>query len=256
MLASVLLYLRYAEYAPVTGQSAGERKRKRPSKVVLATQPSVAWLIASAVVGLAAMLVKETAIVLPVMIFALSLLVQNGKSSIAGIDNRESIFRSRLLRAFRETLPFLGVTVLYLLLRRHALGHLGANTQHLPWNTVLLSWPATLWFYVKVLIWPVRLRAFADSSQTETLSLTGVLLPALAVCGAVIVLAWGLRWTWKKAQRDLSARDMSGVECALLLGTLLLVLPILLTLNLNALNPEDFLHGRYTYLPLAGLMLC
>jgi tetratricopeptide (TPR) repeat protein len=28
-----------------------------------------------------------------------------------------------------------------------------------------------------------------------------------------------------------------------------------LTLDLNALNPGDFLHGRYTYLPLAGLML-
>jgi cytochrome c-type biogenesis protein CcmH/NrfG len=26
-------------------------------------------------------------------------------------------------------------------------------------------------------------------------------------------------------------------------------------LNLNALNPGDFLHGRYTYLPLTGLML-
>ena len=34
-----------------------------------------------------------------------------------------------------------------------------------------------------------------------------------------------------------------------------MVLPLLLTLNLNALNPGDFLHGRYTYLPLAGLML-
>ena len=34
-----------------------------------------------------------------------------------------------------------------------------------------------------------------------------------------------------------------------------MVLPLLLTLNLNALNPADFLHGRYTYLPLAGLML-
>jgi tetratricopeptide (TPR) repeat protein len=33
------------------------------------------------------------------------------------------------------------------------------------------------------------------------------------------------------------------------------VLPLLLALNLNALNPGDFLHGRYTYLPLAGLML-
>ena len=28
-----------------------------------------------------------------------------------------------------------------------------------------------------------------------------------------------------------------------------------MTLNLNALNPGDFLHGRYTYLPLCGLML-
>jgi tetratricopeptide (TPR) repeat protein len=35
----------------------------------------------------------------------------------------------------------------------------------------------------------------------------------------------------------------------------MLVLPILPALNLNALNPGDFLHGRYTYLPLAGLML-
>jgi Flp pilus assembly protein TadD len=26
-------------------------------------------------------------------------------------------------------------------------------------------------------------------------------------------------------------------------------------LNLNALNPGDFLHGRYTYLPLTGMML-
>jgi tetratricopeptide (TPR) repeat protein len=40
-----------------------------------------------------------------------------------------------------------------------------------------------------------------------------------------------------------------------MIGTLLMVLPILLTLDLNALDPGDFLHGRYTYLPSAGLML-
>ena len=56
-------------------------------------------------------------------------------------------FGNRLLRAFRETLPFLGATAVYLLLRLQALGHLGAQTQHLAWSTVLLSWPATLWFY-------------------------------------------------------------------------------------------------------------
>ncbi len=35
----------------------------------------------------------------------------------------------------------------------------------------------------------------------------------------------------------------------------MLVLPLLPALNLNALNPGDFLHGRYIYLPVAGLML-
>jgi tetratricopeptide (TPR) repeat protein len=70
-----------------------------------------------------------------------------------------------------------------------------------------------------------------------------------------VILAWGLRWAWKKAQRDLPEQEAAGVERALLLGILILVLPILLTLNLNALNPEDFLHGRYAYLPSTGLML-
>lgn len=81
------------------------------------------------------------------------------------------------------------------------------------------------------------------------------MLPGLAVVGLVTILAWALRWAWRKTRRDLPEREAAGVEHALVLGTLILVLPILLALNLNALNPEDFLHGRYTYLPLTGLML-
>jgi len=51
----------------------------------------------------------------------------------------------RLAFALRKTLPFLGVTVVYLLLRLQALkGQISARTQQLPWKTVLLSWPATL----------------------------------------------------------------------------------------------------------------
>jgi tetratricopeptide (TPR) repeat protein len=64
-----------------------------------------------------------------------------------------------------------------------------------------------------------------------------------------------LFWAWRKAGRDLSPQESVGLRYALLLGTLLLVLPILLALDLNALSPGNFLHGRYTYLPLAGLML-
>jgi tetratricopeptide (TPR) repeat protein len=64
-----------------------------------------------------------------------------------------------------------------------------------------------------------------------------------------------LRWAWGESRRESFPNTRIGAQNALILGTLLLVLPILLTLNLNALNPGDFLHGRYTYLPLAGLAL-
>jgi len=248
VLGSVLLYLRYEDNTFADSQHPG-RKSGIAVRKITRSRPSVAWLIASAGVCLAALLTKETAIVLPAVFFGLALTKDVEPGGVGGgLGNR-------LLRAFREILPFLGATAVYLLLRLQVLGQLGAQTQHLAWSTVLLSWPATLWFYVKVLLWPIRLRAFADSSQTDTLSLDGVLLPGLAVVGVATILAWALHGAWRKARRDLPEREAVGVKQALVLGTLILVLPILLALNLNALNPEDFLHGRYTYLPLTGLLL-
>lgn len=49
--------------------------------------------------------------------------------------------------------------------------------------------------------------------------------------------------------------ETTRLRFGLIAGTLLLVLPLVPTLNLNALNPGDFLHGRYVYLPLAGLSI-
>lgn len=210
---------------------------------------------------------KETAIVLPVVLFATALITpfgeENRKQENRKQENRKQAasengigIRSRLLSAFRQTLPFLAVTVVYLFLRVYALkGQFSARTQHLPWHTVLLSWPATLWFYVKVLLWPVRPRAFADPSLAESFSLSGVLLPALGVLCALAALVAACVWMHSKSRHELPAQDAIAVERAILLGALILILPILLALNLNALNPGDFLHGRYTYLPLVGLML-
>ena len=249
MLGSVLCYLQYAEQLsaqspPPAGKSG--RKLRKPGQAK--ARSSVAWLISSAVLCLVALFAKETAIVFIPLLFALALVMPSLQHDGANLG-------SRWFRASRQTIPFLCVTVIYLLLRLHALGgRLGAHTQNLPWSTVARSVPATLWFYLKVLLWPVRLRAFADSSQIDTFSARDVLLPGLGVGCALMVLAAALLWAWKKA-RDLPDREAGGVECALVLGSLLLALPILLTLNLNALNPGDSLHGRYTYLPLTGLML-
>jgi protein O-mannosyl-transferase len=269
VLGTLLLYLSYADQVSANNRPQAGRFQRKSRKMLRgqATGNSAArstkWMTAAAAACLAALMAKETAIVLPAVLFALALVISATEPKLLSKPAREVAetgsgagLRIWLVSAFRKTLPFLAMTVVYLLLRFNALkGQLSPPTQHLPWSTLLLSWPATLWFYVKVLFWPVRSRAFADPILADSLSLRGVVLPALGVCCAVMVLAAGCAWAWRKARRDLPDRETAGVQQALLLGTLLLVLPILLVLNLNALNPGDFLHGRYTYLPLAGSML-
>ena len=265
VLGSILLYLRYAERSPLHNQLQ-PAKFQRKSRTQLrgkSSGTSAAWMMASVAACLAALMAKETAIVLPAVIFAMALLIAAVKAeSLRKADREEPASgenmwsRSRLRSAFRRTFPFLAATVVYLFLRLNALqGQLSPPTQHLPWRTVVLSWPATLWFYGKVLLWPIRSRAFADPVLADSFSLRGVVLPGLEVCCLAAALAGGCASAWRRAQRDLPDREARGVKQALLLGTLILVLPILLVLNLNALNPGDFLHGRYTYLPLSGLML-
>jgi len=273
VLGTLLLYLGYADRVSIENQpQIGKFQKKSRGQLrgqsignssATAAAHSLIWMIGSVAVCLAALMAKETAVVLPAVLFAMVLVMGVGKPESSSKPSREvesmgraAEFRIRLLSAFHRTVPIVAITVVYLLMRLNALkGQLSPPTQHLPWSTVLLSWPATLWFYVKVLFWPVRSRAFADPVLSDTFSLRGVVLPALGVCFAAIILGVGCAWAWRKARRDLPEREATGVERALLLGTSLLVLPILLVLNLNALNPGDFLHGRYTYLPLAGLML-
>ena len=247
VLSAVLLYLK--SVVALSGSRTHERKSRKAARTKKATQLRAFCLIASAAVCFAALLAKETAIVLPALVFSMALLMPRG-------EDGDTDFGVRLALALRQIIPFLCVTTFYLLMRLHALGgRLGSQTQHLPWKTLLLSWPATLWFYVKVLLWPVRSRAFADPTLAEEFSFRGVLLPGLGIGCAVAILAGALFWAWRKARRNLPYQDAANVEYALLIGTLLLVLPILLMLDLNALNPGDSLHGRYTYLPSAGLML-
>lgn len=259
MLGSVLLYLKYVNR--VSGDAAtlaarSSRKLRKASRARGENQHSVGWLIASAFLCLIAMFVKETAIVLLPIVFAVACVLpseENGGRSTGEVLSPGA----RLQAAFGRTLLFWLAALIYFLMRFNALGGgaLGVRTQNLPLSTVLLSAPAILWFYLKVLFWPVRIYAFADPIEIGEFSVRGVFLPGLAVGCAVALLAWGSTWAWRKATRDLPAREAVRVECSLFIGWLTLVLPLLLTLNLNALNPGDFLHGRYTYLPLAGLIL-
>ena len=255
VLGALLCYLRYLEGE---GRAGAEKLRRKSRKADERKTPrrSIAWLAASMAAYFAALLAKETAIIFPAVIVGLDLLLNPSLDSPKEGARRGAVASTSASRAFRHVVPFLCVTGLYLAMRFNALGSsLGAATQHLPWRTVILSWPATLWFYVKVLFWPVRSYSFADPALVESFSFRGVALPMLGLVITAMIMAGAVFWGWRKARLELGEEETRGVGIALVAGTLLMVLPLLLTLNLNALNPGDFLHGRYTYLPLAGLML-
>jgi hypothetical protein len=252
ILASLLLYLRYLDR--VDGNQNQERIKRRKGKSAKRSTAGDAWLFASAIAFFAALLAKETAIIFPAVIFCLEVVRSRNAQRTQKGERRGSPY-TLLLTATGRTLPFLCAAGLYLLLRLNALsGKLSASTQHLPWSTLLLSWPRIVWFYLRVMFWPARSYSFADPILEQRFSVGGFVLPALAVVGVVALVIAGIRWIQLRARR-LSAPQAEGIDKALIIGVLLLVLPLLLCLNLNALNPGDFLHGRYTYLPLAGLAI-
>jgi hypothetical protein len=212
ILGAVLLYLRYHQRESSNRQRHTARPQRKSRKRVQGqskARPSAIWLYASAVACLAALMAKETAIVLPAIVFAVTLITTREVAPA-----RQGV-RVRLVSALRETLPFLAATLVYFLLRLNALGgQISPPTQHLPWSTILLSWPATLWFYLKVLLWPVRSRGFADPTLADSFSLRGVVLPGLAVCCAAAALVGACVWAWRWARHNLPDREATGESSA------------------------------------------
>jgi hypothetical protein len=253
LLTALLTYFQYL-HTPVINEQIRRTKARKGSKE---TTESGKWLVASVAAYFAALLAKETAIVFPVVIIAVSL----SSSAWQSVSPREQPTRSvpgyaTWKRSLRHTLPFIAATGFYLLLRLNALGTaVAAKTQQLPLMSVILSWPAILWFYAKVLFWPWRPYSFADPTVIGTFSAREVLLPLIKV-GRVLALVVAVSlWSLASARRNLGEKEADRVRSATLIGILLLMLPLLPALNLNGLNPGDFLHGRYTYLSLLGVML-
>ncbi len=212
VLGSLLLYLTYADKTSGNLQLHAGKSQKQSRKLSRSKSSGYSpatWVVSSALACLAALMAKETAIALPFAIFAISLVgftearPFNKTKRDEATSRKGERFRSRLAVAFRQTVPFLSVTVAYLALRFSALhGQLSPPTQHLSWKTLLLSWPATLWFYVKVMIWPVRSYAYADSTVTGAFSWRAVVLPGLAVGCAAALLAAACVWGWRIARMN------------------------------------------------------
>lgn len=177
---------------------------------------------ASVALFAAAVFAKETAIVLPGLIF---------------LYEWRAAPRERWRPALRAALPYLFVTLIYLGFRLTVL-HRFAGPSAWPKREVALTVPLVLARYFKQLAWPAQMALFPDLHGVTQPDWGNFWAPVLLVA---LILAAGI-WIWRR-------------NAAAAFAVALLALPLAPVLDLAAFSRDDFFHDRYLYLPSAGFCL-
>ena len=193
------------------------------------------WMALSLACYGAALMGKETAIILPVMIFAHAWIYDPGENNAPA-----RALAVRLEQGFWAVAAYLPVAVLYLCLRIFALQGFGHETEHLTPATIVLTWPSVLAFYLRLLVWPTGLSEFYPLRYYDHVELMGVLVPFLVVLATV-----GALWYWQHRSKSREVK----------LALVWLGVPLLPLLNLSIFSWRDFAHDRYLYLPSIGFVL-
>jgi len=204
------------------------------------------WLVASLTLYALALLAKETAIVLPLLVFAYEWIYRppGGEAPRQGVAAR---FASPL----RSSLPYLAFVPLYLLARTAALKGLGHTITPLPLTTIIFTWPSLLWFYLRLLMWPFGLSPCYDTPYASHPDFFNCFLPAVAVASvAFLVRVWARRMAAGQPPELSAARSR-----AIALAVAWLLVPILPLLNLSVFPRGDITHDRYLYLPSVGFVI-
>ena len=207
-------------------------KRERP-------QHARRWFAASLLFYVLAMLAKETALALPLIIFAHEwVYAERDAVGPNGVTTRAGAFKNRAAAAVKCVAPYLALTVLYLIIRAVVLKGLAHSSTHLSLMTTVLTWPSLLWFYVKLLIWPMGLSVFYDTPYVTAPGLKNFITPLMALAMLALLL-----WRW--------SRHAPIVR----LAVAWLVLPILPVMNITVFYDGELAHDRYLYVPSIGFAI-
>lgn len=188
------------------------------------------WLGASLGLYAMALLVKETAVVLPMILFASFWL-----DFPRPLEPRSGGRKQKFLQTLKALLPFLALTAIYLLVRMAVLKGFSHPAARVSWLTVVLTWPSLLFFYVKLLLCPAGLGPFYGLEYVSHPTLRNTLFPALVL----LLLAGGL-WKWASRSRPVA------------LALPWLIFPLLPVLDIQIFGNGNFAHNRYLYLPSVG----
>ncbi len=197
----------------------------------------VSTVVCSLILFAFALLSKETAVVLPLLIFVL-LLVELPSDTPQSTTHGLSL-------AIRESAPYALMALLYLVVRSRALHGFSHPAISLSWTQIFLTWPAVLWFYSRHLLLPTGLSEFYSLNYVDHATARGFWLP-LAMFAIVLLVSW----FWIRAvSHNPAQRGAAWFAFAMI------VLPLLPVLDLPSLTAGDIVHDRYLYLPSLGYVL-
>jgi len=186
------------------------------------------WLIASAVAYALSTLCKETALVLPAVIFVWEM-----------TRERERGWLARLRRAAPLLVPYIVVAVGYLALRFAVLGKLiwkHPMMAAVPDSQIWMTVPYVVTTYLRHLVAPFYLSIIYGTSFVKSAADMEFVVPAALLAGLAFVL-----WVYR--------RRITSEMCVALA---LMVAPLLPVLNLKVFHHEYIVQDRYLYLPSIG----
>ena len=200
LIGSLLCWLRYRQHKRVT------------------------LLIASLLLFVAALMVKESAAITPLLIFVYGY-----------VRSSEDSQCSRLRQAIRSCAPYFALLLAYVAVRRHIL-YSEIEPALRPLYTAILNLPAMAWFYFRHLLWPARLSVMYDFDLTRSHS---AMLIAATLLVSIATLA--IFFAFRRSPALLSAWAW-------------IVFPIAAAIaGTPQFDPHDYVHDRYLYLPVLGL---
>jgi hypothetical protein len=191
------------------------------------------WLGASLALYAVALLIKEIAIVLPLILCASQWL-----DFPRPLEPRPRTILQKPWRVLKVLLPHLALTAVYLMVHTVVLkGFLHPSSQ-ISWLTIVLTWPSLLLFYLKLLLWPVGLSPFYGLLFVSHPTLRNSIFPGMGL----LLVTVGL-WKWASRSRYVA------------LAIPWLIVPVLPVLNVQVFDNGNFAHNRYLYLPSIGFAM-
>jgi hypothetical protein len=199
------------------------------------------WFAGALVFFALALLLKETAMVFPAIIFTFAWLWFDQKTNTGRI-------RFALIR----TMPFLALTVVYLAVRKAVLKGVVTALMPISAKTLALTMPSLLLFYGRLLVWPAGLSPLYDTPLVEQPGVDNFFIPVLAIIATGCLVAL-LFW---RARKTANGVENAGAEWRLMiLGCVWMIVFILPALYLPALQHDALVHDRYVYVPSVGFSI-